>query len=339
MAFDEKDYLVFLEINQDHAKNTIKQYKLRVFAFFRWLGDKELNKESVQQFLSYLKNEKHLKPSTLNTYLHGLSSLRDYFKFKGKDSNFLDGFKAFRKNKTDVEVLSLEQIKAILDTHLEYGNYQGKNCSALDSRYLAFTLFLTLTACRFEEGAGLKVKNVDISSRRVKFVDTKTNEDRNEPLFEPLLSILTEIIKDKDLEDLVFTNMVNNKFSNQEYSKDLKERALKAGIPANKRVYPHIFRHSYASELVKKHVSMAYVAKLLGHKDIQTTYEYYARFEDDDLEKAAMRHPLISQNLDPKEIIMQLKAYIDNFRQIDNKRLLITTSDSDKEYSFSIKVK
>lgn len=43
----------------------------------------------------------------------------------------------------------------------------------------------------------------------------------------------------------------------------------------NSKIYPHKFRHSFASRLVQKGVLISTVAEILGHRDIQTTLDYY----------------------------------------------------------------
>ena len=50
------------------------------------------------------------------------------------------------------------------------------------------------------------------------------------------------------------------------------ERAKAAGI--TKRVTPHVFRHSLATDLLKRGVDIAFVSKFLGHRSLNTTMIY-----------------------------------------------------------------
>jgi integrase/recombinase XerD len=55
--------------------------------------------------------------------------------------------------------------------------------------------------------------------------------------------------------------------------------ALKTGVKA----YPHLLRHTHATELIRASWDMAHVQKRLGHSDIQTTFNTYVHLSDEDL--------------------------------------------------------
>src|SRR3990167_4485431 len=52
----------------------------------------------------------------------------------------------------------------------------------------------------------------------------------------------------------------------------IKERAKKAGI--EKRVTPHMIRHSFATDLLRKGVDIRMVQEFLGHRSISSTQVY-----------------------------------------------------------------
>ncbi len=74
----------------------------------------------------------------------------------------------------------------------------------------------------------------------------------------------------------------------------MKYRAKAAGI--TKRVYPHMLRHSFITELLKQDVSVAKVSRLVGHVSTEITTRVYTHLVVDDLKEASNHHPLVNGN-------------------------------------------
>lgn len=91
--------------------------------------------------------------------------------------------------------------------------------------------------------------------------------------------------------------------------------------------------------LLEAGVQITEVSKLLGHKDIQTTYDNYMHLADRTLQKAAMRHPLVRRNVDPIEMIKTLKEVLENFHLEDDERFEYKISEEKNLLSFSLLAK
>jgi len=60
--------------------------------------------------------------------------------------------------------------------------------------------------------------------------------------------------------------------SDRAFQRAIKEAARRAGL--NKRVTPHVLRHSFASQMLDAGYDIRTVQELLGHKDVSTTQIY-----------------------------------------------------------------
>jgi site-specific recombinase XerD len=287
---DEQDFIKFITIKKGLVANSVKLCRIRFNIIKNWLieHNKDLNKEGVEDFIYGLK-QKGLKNNSINTYIFCLRYIRDYCKDRGLPSDFLDGIESLPKNSTHIDILTADELAALFDISLKYGIFRGKDVSFLDQVMKAFTMFLALTGCRFSEAANLKVKYVDLARQYAYFVETKNKEERKATLYPQLVEALKPLLQGKDPEELVFKNAAGGRVHPGDYSNDLKLRAKSAGI--TKRVHPHLFRHSYATQLLMSGVSLAEVKEIVGHKDIKTTMRYI-HLADERLKRLSFRHPL-----------------------------------------------
>jgi len=69
-----------------------------------------------------------------------------------------------------------------------------------------------------------------------------------------------------------FSTLKGRKLSDRYIQQMVKRYALKAGI--NKRISPHILRHTFATEYYRQTKDIETLRRILGHSDISTTTIY-----------------------------------------------------------------
>jgi len=338
MNIDEKDFVQYLTIKKKLAPKTVKTYRIRFLVVERWLNQNkvELNKYSFEKFLFELK-ERGLSNAALNTYIQTFSHLDGFCKDRGLPTGFTDGIENLPKTRSEIVILSVDEINHLVSTELEYKNRNGVDCSDLDRKYRTLTNFLAITGCRFEEAASLQIKRLDVANGRATLVNTKNKDNRYIYFDGPIKNDLEYLINGRKPEDLVFTNSRGQHIKPGDYNNDLRLRAKTAGI--NKRVHAHLLRHSYATHLLMSGVDITMVATLLGHRDVQTTYDTYVHLADDTLKKAAMRNPLVRQYVNPSEIIRTIRDTIESFHLGDDTRFDYKISESGDKINFELAVK
>ena len=80
----------------------------------------------------------------------------------------------------------------------------------------------------------------------------------------------------KQKGEFLFTTIQKN---NQYQTSDLRKfiRILAEKTKIEKRVYPHLFRHALATNLLKRGANIILIQEQLGHSDITTTCHYIER--------------------------------------------------------------
>ena len=149
--------------------------------------------------------------------------------------------------------------------------------------YALMTIYLNL-GLRVSEALNLEVDDIDWNSGKLVVRSGKGNRDR----------VLW--LSDRDLKTLqrwramrkckspyLFCTLAGGQLSDRYVREFVRRYAKKAGIKKN--VYPHILRHTFATDLLRETKNIRLVQKALGHVSISTTM-IYTHIVDDQLEEA-----------------------------------------------------
>jgi len=121
-----------------------------------------------------------------------------------------------------------------------------------------------------------------------------------------ILSIRQEIPKGKHRGDdtgFVFLNQRGNKLHHDTLWNIVTHYAKEAGM--GKKVTPHVFRHTFATQLVKNGADITAVQKMLGHSHLSVT-QLYTRVAGVEVKKTHQtshpreRDPAVKEEITPK---------------------------------------
>ena len=158
---------------------------------------------------------------------------------------------------------------------------------------------------RVSELGGLPLTAFNPEERRL-FIVGKGSKERVVPLNEHASQVLQEWMayregKLKRLSKWLFPSSLSKSghLTRGAFFKELKKLALEIGLEP-KKVFPHVFRHSFASHLVAHEADLRSVQKMVGHADIATT-EIYTHILPDRLKKIVEKSHPLSYNKTSKE--------------------------------------
>jgi site-specific recombinase XerD len=249
---------------RNYSAATIRGYVLAIKQFADYFGKPpdRLGATHIQRFQWYLLQERKLAPVTVEIRM---SALRFFFKkmLKRRDIHFddLPFPKTPRKLPT---VLSREEVGRMID-------------ETTNLMHRTILMVLYGTGVRRTELSLLKVTDIDSKRMVIHIRQGKGSCDRDVPLSPKLLEALREYWRWKKPKIYLFPSTpgkrgVEEPMSDKVVWWAVREAARRAGI--TRKIGPHTFRHSFATELLKGGTDLRTIQLLMGHARLEDTTVY-----------------------------------------------------------------
>lgn len=270
-------YFNYLLIERGMAQNTLESYGRDLRRFVSSVQEKrkitdinEVTPEAVVEYLTNIRNE-GLAANSMN---RALAALRGFYKYLLREKiitqNPLANIELAKVWMKLPDTISKEEMKTILA--------QPGDQSIAAIRNTAMLELLYATGIRVSELINLTMNSVNWQVGFL-IVMGKGSKERIVPVgkiaYDCARRYVDEVrpqLMQKKSTDVLFLNRFGKKFTRQGFWKIVVGYAKQAGL--QKKVYPHTFRHSFASHLLEGGADLRTVQVMLGHSDISTTQIY-----------------------------------------------------------------
>lgn len=142
-------------------------------------------------------------------------------------------------------------------------------------REKAIITLLAYSGIRNRELCNLKLSDLDFGENTVRVIKGKNCKDRIINMSGECTKILIKYLYKFPREDnsFLFTTLKNN---NQYATGDLRKlvKVIAKRSEINRRIFPHMFRTSLASNLLKRGAGILTIKEQLGHTDLSSTLIY-----------------------------------------------------------------
>ncbi|KML13063.1 recombinase XerD [Bacillus safensis] len=271
------DFIHFMTVERGLSENTIVSYKRDLQNYLSFLMTHEqltdMNDVTRLHIIHYLKQLKEEGKSSKTSVRH-LSSIRSFHQFLLREKVTTDdpswNIETQKTERTLPKVLSLGEVEKLLDTPNQHTPFDYRDKAMLELLYA--------TGIRVSEMLDLTLADVHLTMGFIRCFG-KGRKERIVPIGEAAASAIEEYIEKgrnkllkKQPSDSLFLNHHGKKMSRQGFWKNLKKRAIEAGI--QKELTPHTLRHSFATHLLENGADLRAVQEMLGHADISTTQIY-----------------------------------------------------------------
>lgn len=275
------------------STHTISSYKFTFVLFIYFMEQqkrlnvskielKDINKESIVEFLDWLQSKRKCSDATRNVRLAGIHSFFRFLQYQHPENlSECQRILSIKVKKSKTEVINyftVDGIKLLLE--------QPDTSTRKGRRDLAMLALMYDCAARVQEISDLKPSSIRLNKPYTIKIVGKGNKARIVPLMEEEIVHIKRYMTENNLLEVhsgmnpLFYNSRKEKLTRAGINSILKKYADMARIK-NPSLIPekiscHSLRHSKSMHLLQAGVNLVYIRDFLGHESVQTT-EIYAR--------------------------------------------------------------
>lgn len=250
-------------------KHLVLQYPLREITIKGHIGNirrmlqtiKTTNpeREEVTNYVYSFKNSEH-SDSHIN---NNISSIEKYMDYKKKLVRYA---RPKRQRSMVKNILTEAEVSRML-------------MACKNIREMAMFSVLAYSGVRNRSFCNIKVQDVDFGENTLIVRKAKGRKEYIAYLPSQCVKILTKYLEEypRKQDSYLFTTLVRN---NQYTGSDLRKlvQILSKRAKIDKHVYPHLFRHSLASNMLNRGANIILIKEQLGHDYIESTMIYVQTF-------------------------------------------------------------
>ena len=292
-----EDFLITKRLEEGRSENTIKAYRHDLKLFFRFLSrmaekmDLRVNSlvaikvAHVKRFLLSL-NESGYTKAGLARKIATLKSFFNHLHFMGHIKvNPLDRVRTPKISRMEhlPKFLTQDEINKVLRHARQHYWVQD----------YVLLRFLYATMCRVSELCNVKVGDVDFD-RGIVRLRGKGNKERWVPVDAGTLSLVkkTGMLDRKSPSNSLFVNKRGSRIRPRVVQSLFQQLKKDLHFPGEKKLTPHVFRHTGATLMRRNGMDISELQDLLGHASPNTT-RIYAKNDIEKLHESYKKmHPL-----------------------------------------------
>jgi len=244
-----------LMIKDGLKKNTIYNREKIIRKAIRAYGTQQPDHEQVEDYIAAMYSAEY-------SYAHITNTIRAHLGYMAFIGNAIDIGYPRKPKQTIKEPLTEGEVAIIIE-------------AARPTRERAMIALLAYSGCRNEELCNTRVKDVDFGANIMHVELGKGSKSRNIPISGECTKLLLQYLADypRDENAFLFTTLhKNDQYKPHSLRRVVNTVAKRTSI--KKRVYPHLFRHSLANNMLQRGASIVTIKGQLGHNHLETTMIY-----------------------------------------------------------------
>ena len=245
----------YLMVDRGLSKITAGGYCRTVSIALRRMKKFAPHYTNIKEYIGWMYDKKYSYSHVVNTSL----GLEHYTRSKGEVVKLTRPKKPRRLIK---DVLTESEVSRLL--------LDSKNI-----RVKAMICLLSYSGVRNHELCNIKLEDVDLGGNQITVRDGKNRQDGVINISAECTCVLIEYLRahPREKEDFLFTTLVKrNQMTTGDIRKTIRITASRAKI--GRRTFPHLLRHSLATNLLNRGASLMMIQQQLRHRFIESTMIY-----------------------------------------------------------------
>ena len=266
----DNEYRDYLTSIRKYPDNTVNSYLSDITIFKEYLDSLKINylridKDIIREYLKVLGNSNY-KSSSINRILSSLKNYYEYLEYKHLiEYNPLKDLNRPKKEKRLPNFINNNDYEEIIKKSLERTDFIGRRNTLLLE-------LLYSSGIRISEALNIKIKDINMGDKSIRILG-KGSKMRIVYFGEYAKEYLEEYLKVRNSSlEYLFLNK-NNTLLTRRGAEYIISNLVKTSL-LKKKVTPHTFRHSYATEMLNNGADIRSVQELLGHSSLSTTGIY-----------------------------------------------------------------
>ena len=276
-------FILFLKNEKNYSNNTVISYKNDLIQLLNYLKDNKIlkanniqciNRNIMRKYIVYLKKNNY----SVRSISRKISTIRSFFNFLSREgmikTNPTINLITPKIDKKLPYFLYLQEIKKFIESTPRH--------TLLGIRDRAILELLYGTGIRVGELVNLNIHDIDMYEKTIRIFG-KGSKERILPLGNPGIEAVQKYLTSRNLfrkNISINKNDLNalllNRFGGRLSARSIRRIIIKymkiAGL--NKKISPHVLRHSFATHLLGGGADLRSVQELLGHESLSTTQIY-----------------------------------------------------------------
>ncbi|WP_108668941.1 tyrosine-type recombinase/integrase [Peribacillus acanthi] len=274
LAKDFKQWLM----EEGRAPKTIESYVGDVQGFQNYLAEKAADEKRPLSRFSFVRYKQYLldRQFAIATINKKINSLKVYNDFLQKKGEVKETYISLKKDKVQVAAGSEHIVTSLSEEEVENLLFYLEDHTKVSQRNKLIFYLLLYTGIRVSELVNIKQGDIDALTATLT-VRGKGGKVREISLRQDVLQLIKQYQKEE---------RAKSRFRESEYLL-ISQRSVKMHRDAVRdwlanisdevgmKLHPHLFRHTFATRLLRKGVDLTTVSKLTGHSSVNMTAKFY----------------------------------------------------------------